>query len=97
MRAVIRPTDLIARYGGEEFVVLLPGALLENARGVAERVRSAVASTSIAYLDGRPLGSVTVSVGAAQMQEGDEAMQLLEAADRPLFRAKQAGRNRVES
>ncbi len=96
MRRVIRPTDLIARYGGEEFAVLLPGASLDNALVVGARVRSAVACTRIEYFDCRPLGTVTVSVGAAQMRDGLVPERFVEAADQALFRAKRAGRDRVE-
>jgi diguanylate cyclase (GGDEF)-like protein len=97
MRSAVRPTDLLARLGGEEFVVLLPGAARDNARDIAERLRAAVAAAIVEHVDGRPLGSVTVSVGFAQMPEGATPASFLEAADRALYRAKNAGRNRVET
>jgi diguanylate cyclase (GGDEF)-like protein len=96
MRTAVRPTDLLARYGGEEFTVLLPGAALANARDVAERLRAAVSAAPIVYVDGSPLPSVTVSIGAAQMGDAATPAALLELADRALYRAKNAGRNRVE-
>jgi len=96
MREIVRPTDLIARFGGEEFVVLLPGAELANAREVAERLRHAIATTRIEHFDGSVLSPVTVSIGAAQMPEQGSPEAFLEQADRALYRAKGAGRNRVE-
>jgi diguanylate cyclase (GGDEF)-like protein len=96
MRAVVRPTDLIARYGGEEFAILLPGATLANARDVAERLRASVNRTGVVYVDGSQLPPVTVSIGAAQMTEHATPEQLVESADRALYRAKQAGRDRVD-
>ncbi len=96
MRAVVRPTDLLARYGGEEFAVLLPGAQLPNARDVAERLRSSVHSTTIEHFDGTPLSSVTVSIGVTQMLSESTLEAFVEKADRALYRAKNAGRDRVE-
>ncbi len=106
LRGALRPTDMIARFGGEEFAVLLPGARVENAREVAERLRRAVRETLIVSLDGKALPSVTVSIGAAEMPpdqvhgEIDAAAQRLaelfiERADQALYRAKNAGRDRV--
>jgi diguanylate cyclase (GGDEF)-like protein len=96
MRAILRPTDLLARYGGEEFAVLLPGAGQNNARDIAERLRASVEGTVVEYFDGRKLGSVTISIGAAELQAGATPEAFIEAADRALYRAKDAGRNRVE-
>lgn len=96
LRAGVRPTDLLARYGGEEFLVLLPGAELENAREVAERLRAAVRNTAIRSLDGAVLPRVTISIGAAEAPDalcGIE--QFIERADRALYRAKGEGRDRV--
>ena len=100
MRNVVRPTDLIARYGGEELAVILPGASDHNAREVAERLRVAIAKTEVVYVDGKPLPSVTVSIGVASLPEsartqGARPEDFVEAADRSLYAAKQAGRNRV--
>jgi diguanylate cyclase (GGDEF)-like protein len=76
--------------------VLLPGAALDNARDVAERLRAAVSGAQISYVDGSPLPSLTVSIGAAQMGEAATPAALVERADRALYRAKEAGRDRVE-
>jgi len=97
LRLVIRDTDVLARYGGEEFVALLPTANSQDAEGVAERCRGAVAGiTSLNR-------SVSLSVGVATLKlcgEADEAKSpeaLLSAADQALYAAKEAGRNRVHT
>ena len=94
MRGAVRGSDTVARYGGEEFAVLLPGVSLEQAALVAEKVRAAVGRAS-AVVEGQPR-SATVSIGVALWPEhavtpGD----LVERADRALYEAKRAGRDRV--
>jgi diguanylate cyclase (GGDEF)-like protein len=94
----LRPTDLIARYGGEEFAALLPGAGLEQAELVAERLRSAVCRTPFALDgDGEAKAAVSISLGIAELQPGDSLATLTAAADAALYRAKSDGRNCVRS
>lgn len=94
-QTVLRPTDLFGRYGGEEFAVMLPGATIEVAYVIAERVRHNFAQ-ACAFLDERPLNA-TVSAGVASAVSGGATMDtLMRAADRGLYRAKNLGRNRVE-
>lgn len=91
----IRSEDVLARYGGEEFVVLLRETSPEGTAALAERIRSGIENLDIAYEE-RKL-RVTVSIGAATIR-GSPAMtaeRLIEMADRFLYRAKSAGRNRV--
>jgi diguanylate cyclase (GGDEF)-like protein len=82
-RAQLRPSDTLARYGGEEFVVLLHGGELETARRIVERLRAAT-----------PRGQ-TCSAGLARRETGEAAAALLERADRALYEAKRAGRDRA--
>jgi diguanylate cyclase (GGDEF)-like protein len=90
-----RSSDLVARYGGEEFVAILEYATLEDARVVADEVRTSLAGRSIAGPDGTAL-SATVSAGCAALDEADPTREaLLRAADVGLFMAKRAGRNNV--
>ncbi|HEY3494693.1 MAG TPA: GGDEF domain-containing protein [Polyangiaceae bacterium] len=96
LRSRLRPTDLVGRYGGEEFTILLPATDRAGARIAAERVRSAVAETELELPDGRRLPQVTVSLGIAEATPEIETAELFERADRALYRAKSAGRNRVE-
>jgi diguanylate cyclase (GGDEF)-like protein len=91
-----RATDVAARYGGEELLVVMPQNDTEGARFLGERWRAAVENNAFVSPDGR-LISVTISVGIAAFEEGLETPEdLLAAADRALYVAKQAGRNRVE-
>ncbi len=95
--AVLRGDDLMARFGGEEFVILLSGTTAGNARAVAERIRQAVASSPLPLADGTLL-RVTGSIGLATTVPGDWHQtidQLIDRADRALYRAKAKGRNRV--
>ncbi len=86
--------DLVGRFGGEEFVALAPGTELTEAALIAERVRERVAGKSIETGAGRVW--VTVSIGIAALPgHGDEIFELLAAADHALYRAKEAGRDRV--
>jgi diguanylate cyclase len=95
---VLKRTDLAARFGGEEFAILLPDTALGDALHVAERIRLAVSRARIQrsgqseYID-----QITISLGAACAVSGENLEQLVERADRALYRAKQSGRNRVES
>jgi diguanylate cyclase (GGDEF)-like protein len=86
--------DLPARFGGEEFAVILPGTDEKGAVRMAERVRQALEAERLVFEGARLV--VTASFGAAVWpRDGVEAAALLSAADRALYAAKQAGRNRV--
>jgi len=90
-----RSSDLVARYGGEEFVAVLEGSTGEDAVKVADEVRRALASSTIAGPDGTVLRA-TVSAGCAVLGDGEQGRgALIQAADVGLFMAKRAGRNRV--
>jgi diguanylate cyclase (GGDEF)-like protein len=99
LRGAVRKEDVLARYGGEEFVVIARETPLDGARALAERIRRAVEKSRFAWQESEL--SVTVSVGvtlAASVAEyvpGRTERELIEAADRALYLAKQQGRNRV--
>jgi len=92
----VRDIDVAARYGGEEFVLVLLETGSNDAAGVAEKLRRHVAESEFHDDRGQSIGPVRVSIGVATWP-GDAAgtRDLLEAADRRLYRAKQGGRNRV--
>ena len=97
-RAILRPSDFIARLGGDEFVLLIPGASVEDLYRLAERVREAIADTSIeADAPGgpEPIG-ITASFGIAPLRPGELTIEPVVAqADAALYVAKREGRNRV--
>jgi diguanylate cyclase (GGDEF)-like protein len=97
MSSVFREEDVPCRFGGEEFVVILPGASLEDSMRRAEQLRGRVESLVVRYLD-ENLPRITISVGVAAFPgAGDTPDMVLKAADKALYRAKDNGRNRVES
>lgn len=95
--SVCRPDDLAARYGGEEFALLLPGSNLRAARLVAHRFRHELAQAAIPHTASPVAPVITASIGIATTRActGDTALALVRAADRALYEAKNAGRNRV--
>jgi diguanylate cyclase (GGDEF)-like protein len=96
LRRSIRQGDVACRFGGEEFVVVLPGTGAAEALEVAERVRQSVQKLAVVYRN-QSLGRSTVSLGVAVYPvAGETPAELIEAADQALYRAKNAGRDRVE-
>ena len=92
----VRAVDLPCRMGGEEFVVVMPGASLEDAGRVAERIRRDVASAPFRVMGGKEQITITISIGvAATTGDGDTPEGLLKRADEGVYEAKAAGRNRV--
>ncbi|ANB02989.1 diguanylate cyclase [Ectothiorhodospira sp. BSL-9] len=89
----VRRGDVVCRYGGEEFVLLMPGADALTAREIAERLRRAVASL-LHPVDGVS-GRQTVSIGLATLQPGESPQALFLRADKALYEAKTAGKDRV--
>lgn len=91
-----RGRDLVARYGGEEFACLLPEIDGDNLNTVAEKIRAAVAALAIPHQSSPVSDTVTVSIGIASTHDCEGRRQaLLQQADACLYRAKDAGRNRV--
>lgn len=91
----LRPYDALGRVGGEEFLMLIPGAAREDAWSVLERVRRVVGDTPIEYSD--QLIDVTVSIGGTVALADEPVDQMLIRADEALYRAKELGRNRIET
>lgn len=93
VRQLLRPVDLLCRYGGEEFALLMPGMALSAAINQGEQVRLAVADVEV---DGV---RVTCSLGVAAIPAAqiDCPETLVKVTDQALYRAKQNGRNRLES
>jgi diguanylate cyclase (GGDEF)-like protein len=91
----VRKTDLAARFGGEEFLIGLAQVPLAGAHTFAERQRAALEASPLVLPDGRRV-ELTISLGVAAFVEADATpASLIAAADRALYEAKNAGRNRV--
>ncbi len=97
MGAHLRPTDLIARYGGEEFAALLPDTAPGEAATVAERLRDGIEHALLKLGESGKTARVTISVGLAQGRADEMLEELIARADAALYRAKENGRNRVET
>ncbi len=98
---LVRRADTVARYGGEEFTVILPNTRAAEAAAIAERLRLAVRALQLPH-EARAAGIVTISLGLAVLDETRaatirDAATLIDAADNALYRAKEAGRDRVET
>ncbi|MGR9012478.1 MAG: diguanylate cyclase [Gammaproteobacteria bacterium] len=99
-KGVARPSDLVARYGGEEFVVILPETSQESALQIAERLRECIENMGLPHADSKVGPVVTISVGVASqiaISEKSLPQALSDTADKALYMAKEAGRNRVVS
>lgn len=92
LRGNARETDIVGRWGGEEFLVICPESDLQVVTALAERYR-----IEMEQYDFGPVGQVTSSFGVTACQEGDDSQRLIQRADEALYRAKNAGRNRVMS
>ncbi|MEO9296616.1 GGDEF domain-containing protein [Devosia alba] len=96
LKSNIKGKDLAARYGGEEFVAILPHTDIEGAVIIAENIRRALqAKELLKRSTNQKLGRITASFGIAAFRPTDTAASLIERADRCLYAAKHAGRNRV--
>jgi len=96
VRRSIRDTDTVGRYGGEEFIFVLPKANLPSGLKVAERIRKTIETTEMEDSEGNVFG-ITVSQGLSSYKPGEDEHSLISRADDALYRAKQNGRNRVET
>lgn len=89
----MRAVDVVSRYGGEEFMIAMPKTEEDDALVAADRIRALIAGTPI-YVDGQAL-RITTSAGVAQVQKGEQLRDVFKRADDALYKAKQAGRNKV--
>lgn len=90
----VRDMDCVSRYGGEEFVVLIDADTDEFALSMSERIREQVQQLQMPVLQGM---SLSVSIGVANLKEGESALSLIARADKALYLAKTDGRNRVRT
>jgi two-component system chemotaxis response regulator CheY len=96
MKAALRPYDRIGRYGGEEFLLIASGCDWSEAKALAERIRSSICKGTVNNGSSEAI-AMTASLGVVISGNGGENVDtLIAAADEALYRAKKAGRNRVE-
>ncbi|MGI2157820.1 GGDEF domain-containing protein [Shewanella baltica] len=97
LKQCVRGDDFVARYGGEEFVVVLPNTHFHDALQVAENLRERISERRLTIGKDKKLslGAITVSIGLASLQQGDDAETLFSRADKALYQAKAEGRNCV--
>jgi diguanylate cyclase (GGDEF)-like protein len=93
----LRAQDIAGRYGGEEFLVILPGTTVDGAVQLAEELRKSIAADRIEIGEDRTI-TITISIGVCGGNPvADQRVEdLIDAADRALYRAKENGRDRVE-
>ena len=92
----VKGRDTVARFGGEEFAVILRRTSLTNATSLANQIRAFVQSKKLVKKStGEILGTITISIGVAQLSDADTPASLIRRADSCLYQAKRYGRNRV--
>jgi diguanylate cyclase (GGDEF)-like protein len=96
MSRIVRPYDLLGRYGGEEFICVMPGCDRAGAVAAAERVVELISREPIGLPTGPLRVTVSIGVSASGLETPFDTEKLIQAADAALYRAKHAGRNRVE-
>jgi two-component system cell cycle response regulator len=95
LKSELRSHDIFARYGGEEFVILLPEIQIQAAKNVAEKIRKIIAQTEVTKDSKKVLVTVSLGVAAFQKENMNNGRDLIDAADKALYQAKNAGRNRT--
>jgi diguanylate cyclase len=86
----------VARYGGEELAIIMPNTSHEKALEISENIRSSMEASRLQRKnDNQSLGSITLSIGIAKLQPGDDPESFIVRADTALYKAKQSGRNKV--
>ena len=97
VKSSLRPEDVVGRYGGEEFIVVSPNQSVASTYGLAEKLRRVIERYAFEHAAGQPLGCVSVSGGVAVFPgHAADSTELMRRADEALYRAKDAGRNRIE-
>ena len=93
IQGCLRESDFLCRWGGEEYLLLLKGCDLNRAQLIAENIRTTVKETPMSY-DGATI-NLTISLGVAEYKAKESITLLFARADQALYRAKDAGRDRV--
>lgn len=93
IKETLRPSDAVARYGGEEFVIVLPDIAAEEAAGIVERLQRELTKRFFMHENERVL--VTFSAGVAEREEAEPQDEVIGRADKAMYQAKRAGKNRV--
>jgi len=86
----------VARYGGEEMAIIMPKTSKARALEISENIRNTMESSRLKRKDtSQPLGVITLSIGIANLQSGDDMESIISRADKALYQAKETGRNKV--
>jgi diguanylate cyclase len=94
VKVFLRKNDFVSRLGGDEFAIILRETAMRDASALAERVLGRIRSLLVAATNDETL-AVTVSIGVAEIEASDDEKSWLDRADRCLYAAKEAGRNRL--